>query len=290
MRCCTLHLFLALFLVTIAVGQADRANEPPPQSARNTAQDLAPEQKAKIELLAKLQKHFGKDLNSPGVELSLKEISRSRTDPTLIKYELYATGLPAESTYTLFQVPIDGSFVKTVEGVTLDKNGRALCGGNEAKCQGNSADDPIDLVVFAGIGEPKRFALLSEDKDHLKGFVSVIPFPNASSDNRCRLESIIGSPNGEVTYIQATGFEPNAELTMKSSRACCSDSITYVGDNRRFLAWNTPVREQLCSTCAARRYFNAGPHLSLHFKTVALHLVSTVGCDFPEARFLITSG
>ena len=218
MRCCTLHLFLALFLalflVTIAVGQADRANEPPPQSARNTAQDLTPEQKAKIEQLAKLQKHFGKDLNSPGVQLSLKEISRSRTDRTLIKYELYATGFPAESTYTLFQVPIDGSFVKTLEGVTLDKNGRALCGGNEARCQGNSADDPIDLVVFAGKGEPKRFALFSEDEDHLKGFVSVIPFPNASSDKGCRLESTIGSPNGEVTYIQATGFEPNTELTI----------------------------------------------------------------------------
>ncbi len=34
------------------------------------------------------------------------------------------------------------------------------------------------------------------------------------------------------------------------------------------------------------RYFNAGQHLSLHLKTVALDLVSTVRCDFPQATDL----
>src|SRR5260370_41895460 len=113
MRCCTLHLFLALFLVSIAVGQADRANEPPPQSARNTAQDLTPEQKARIEQLDKLQKHFGKDMNSPGVELSLKETSRSRSgDRTLVTYSLYGMGLGSSATYTLIQVQLDGTMAK----------------------------------------------------------------------------------------------------------------------------------------------------------------------------------
>ncbi len=41
--------------------------------------------------------------------------------------------------------------------------------------------------------------------------------------------------------------------------------------------------QQLCST---GRYFIAGQHLSLHLKTVALDLVSTVRCDFPQATDL----
>jgi hypothetical protein len=42
----------------------------------------------------------------------------------------------------------------------------------------------------------------------------VIPFPNAATDKGCKLESILGTPRGEVTYIQGSGFEPNEDLTV----------------------------------------------------------------------------
>jgi len=156
-------------------------------------------------------------MNSPGVELSLKEISRSQTpDRTLVKYGLYATGLPKSSTYTLFQVQIDGSIIKNLEGVTLDANGRAICAGRVDTCQGNGPNDPIDLIVFAGKAEPKRFALISDDEAHLKGFVAAVPFPNFTTDKGCRLESIIATPNGELTFIQGSGFQPNEELMIDS--------------------------------------------------------------------------
>src|SRR6267154_1664361 len=97
-------------------------------TARNTAQDLTPEQKARIEQLAKLQKHFGKDMNSPGVELSLKETSRSRSgDRTLVTYSLYGMGLGSSATYTLIQVQLDGTMAKIMEGVTLNVKGEAIC-------------------------------------------------------------------------------------------------------------------------------------------------------------------
>jgi len=93
MRCRTSYLFPVLLLVAIVVAQSDQAAGPPPSSARNTAQDLTPDVKSKVELLAKLQKHFGKDMNSPGVELSLKETNRSRSgDRTLVTYSLYGVG------------------------------------------------------------------------------------------------------------------------------------------------------------------------------------------------------
>jgi hypothetical protein len=192
-----LYLSPILLLVTIAVAQSDQPAESSPQFARNTAQDLTPEQRAKLQQLSKLQRDFGKKMNSPGVELSLKETNRSRDkDRTLVTYNLYATGMPSSTSYTLIQVQIDGSILKTMEGVTFNSKGEAICAGREGTCQGSGPDDGIDLVVYAGKGEPKRFGLVSSDAAHVKGFVSVVPFPNATSDNGCRLESVIGSPKG----------------------------------------------------------------------------------------------
>ncbi len=215
MRCFMSYAFPVLLLVAVAVGQSDQAAGPQSSSARNTAQDLTADQKSKVELLAKLQKHFGKDMNSPGVELSLKETNRSRSgDRTLVTYSLYGVGLSPDTTYTLIQVQLDGTTSKVMEGVTLNSKGEAICAGREGTCRGDGPNDPIDLVAYAGKGEPKRFGLISDDEEHVKGFVAVVPFPNAKSDKGCRLESIIGSPNGELTFIQGSGFEPNAELTI----------------------------------------------------------------------------
>ncbi|HKS75849.1 MAG TPA: hypothetical protein VJQ82_21735 [Terriglobales bacterium] len=188
-----------------------------PQSARNTAQDLTPEQRGRLEKLARLQKNFGKSMNSPGVDLALKEMSRSHgTDRTLVTYELHATGFPANSIFTLYQVQLDGSIIKNLEGVTIDSKGIAICAGKEGTCQGNGPNDPIDLIVFAGKAEPKRFALVSDDDAHLKAFAATVPFPSFTTDKNCKLESVIGTPKGELTFVQGTGFEPNEELIIDS--------------------------------------------------------------------------
>jgi hypothetical protein len=130
---CRQFVFPVLLLVAIAVAQSDQAAGPPSSSARNTAQDLTADQKSKVELLAKLQKHFGKDMNSPGVELSLKETDRSRSgDRTLVTYNLYGTGLSLDTTFTLIQVQLDGTMAKVMEGVTLNGKGEAICAGRKA--------------------------------------------------------------------------------------------------------------------------------------------------------------
>jgi hypothetical protein len=205
------------FLATIVVAQSDGRAIQTSQLAGNTAQDLTAEQKVKVDHLAKLQRDFGKKMNSPGVELSLKETTRSReSDRTLISFGLNATGLPSNTTFSLFQVQMDGTTRKLMEGVTFNAKGEAICAGRQDTCQGNGPDDPIDLVVYGGKAEPARFALVSNDEEHVKAFVGVVPFPNATTDRGCRLESVLGTPNGELTYIQGTGFEPNEELTIDS--------------------------------------------------------------------------
>jgi hypothetical protein len=198
-----------LTLSTIAVSQTVQKSAP-------TDQDLTAEQKAKVVRLANLERNFGKGMNTPGVVLFAKEVSRSRgADRTLVKYELRATGMPADKTYTLFQVQISGSLLKDLTGVTLDAEGRAICAGRQDTCHGSSPNSPIDLVLFAGWAEPKRLALVSDDGT-AKGFVEVIPFPNSTVDKGCSLESVLGSPKGEVTYVRGSGFDPGEELTVDS--------------------------------------------------------------------------
>ena len=202
-----------------AYPQAGAAQSNPAENsgAPNTFSGLSQDLKTKVEQLGNLQRDFGRGMNSPGVELSLKELGRTRaSDRTLVKYGLYATGLPEDKTYTLFQVQLDGSLIKNMEGVGLDGAGRAICPGRPGTCRGNGPNDPIDLIVFAGKSEPKRFALIAEDDSHLKSFVSVVPFPNEKKDKNCKLESIIGTPNGELMFVQASGFEPNADVDIDS--------------------------------------------------------------------------
>src|ERR1700733_9374158 len=122
-------------------------------------QDLTAEQQAAVVKLANLQKNFGKKMNSPGVDLSLTEINRWRaSDRTLVKYELHATGLPKDVTYALLRVQISGKVLKSLDGVTLDSEGRAICAGRKGTCSGASPNSPIDLVFFAGKAEPMRLS------------------------------------------------------------------------------------------------------------------------------------
>jgi len=207
-----------LLLIATAASQSDSGIVvKQPSGGPPNIQRLPPEQLAKIQKLANLQKNFGKNMNSPGVVLSLKEIDRTRTaDRTLVKYFLYANGLRKNTTYTIFQVQIDGSIIKTLDGVTLGVDGMSICAGRAGTCKGSGPDDPIALVFFAGKGEPKRLALVSDDEAHLKGGVAVIPFPNSTTHNGCRLESVLGTPNGELTFLQGSGFEPDSELLIDS--------------------------------------------------------------------------
>src|ERR1051326_3693648 len=202
---------LALLLSSVGTAQTILKSSP-------ADQDLTQDQMSRLTKLVNLQKSFGKKMNSPGVDLFLKEISRWRiSDRTLVKYELSAIGMSRDLTYTLFKIQVSGQILKQLDGVTLDSGGRAICAGRKGTCSGPNPNSPINLVFFAGKSEPIRLSLASTDESHpLRGFIQAIPFPNSVTDNGCKLESILGSPKGEVTYIQGSGFEPNEELRMDS--------------------------------------------------------------------------
>ena len=142
-----IHHFSVLLLSTLTAAQSVTVQKSAPSD-----QDLTSQAQAAVVRLSNLEKAISTaSMNSPGVELSLKEISRWRiVDRTLVKYELYAKGLPKNLTYTLVEIKISGKVVQSLDGVTLDADGKAICAGRAGTCSGKSPNSPIDLVFFAG--------------------------------------------------------------------------------------------------------------------------------------------
>lgn len=116
---------------------------------------------------------------------------------TFVKYELYATGFPTKSTYSLLKVQISGKVLKH-DGITIASDGRAIYAGRKGTCSVSEPNSPIDRAFFAGKAEPIRLALVSNDDPHVKGLIQAIPFPNSTTDKGCTLESIIGTPKERI--------------------------------------------------------------------------------------------
>jgi hypothetical protein len=156
---------------------------------------------------------WGPNLNSPGIELNLKEVSR---EGGKFVYSLYAHGLPRDHTYTMVQWPVTQShFSNALSGVTFDESGLAICQGKPGTCgEPAKPNDPIQLVVFPAKGEPFRFGIITTDDPKLRALVKVVPVPNVAEDKGCRLEAVLLMPHAELILLQATKFAPNARLTM----------------------------------------------------------------------------
>jgi hypothetical protein len=165
-----------------------------------------------VERLAEVQKNWGSKMNSPGAAITLKEIGRERMQQgTVVHYHLSASGMAGDQVYTLFTTSLGLSSTPALEGITFDRSGVAVCAGTPGTCTGEKPNDPIDLAVLAAKGEPKRFAVLSEDKES-KAFAYVVPFPILGKDRGCTAEAILLTAKAEAVLIRAAGFVPGTEV------------------------------------------------------------------------------
>jgi hypothetical protein len=199
-----------IFLVTalvLVVGFSAR-----PLFAQTDAEDDA-RSRENASRLANLQVRWGPPMNSPGAEIHLKQISE-RTDDghRAIVYRLFATGFPKGEGLALEEVSMDLEITPVMEGISLDDSGQAICSGKPGTC-GDTAkpDDPINFVVSAAKGEPKRFSLVSED-GMIKAFTYVVPFPISGKDAACSVEAILLSENADALLVRGSGFKPRAAV------------------------------------------------------------------------------
>lgn len=74
-------------------------------------------------------------------------------------------------------------------------------------------EDPINVKVFGGKGEPIEFALISDD-DQSRAFAQIVPFPWEETVGPCHLSLIETGPFYIGVLIKLTGFQSDEELTI----------------------------------------------------------------------------
>jgi len=168
--------------------------------------------------LAKSQAGWNSKINSAGVEVVVKEAERTATaQGTAVKYMFFLKGAPTDKLYNLIYWEIGGRPQTTLSGVTLDSSGRAICAGRPGTCgSADKPDDPIDLVMFAGKGEPKRFGLISDDQK-VRAVFTLVPFPIENLHQGCRLEALLMLPDAVGVLLQGSGFASGEEVQFLSN-------------------------------------------------------------------------
>jgi hypothetical protein len=156
---------------------------------------------------------WGEKYNSPGANLTYKEIGRTRIEGrTVITYNLFASGLPKNEHYVLCSLNV-GSEPQAVTDAYLNDEGKVV--NVLADPAHHVGEDPINVKAFGGKGEPIQFALISDD-DRLRVFAQVIPFPLEVSSGPCHLAAIETGPYYYGMFIGLTGFQPNENLAIET--------------------------------------------------------------------------
>jgi hypothetical protein len=147
--------------------------------------------------------------NSPGSTLTAKETGRTSVNGhTVVSYRLFASGLPKGPHFTLWAWNV-GSEPQAVADAFINPEGLIV------NVLGDSThkEDPIDVRTFAGRGEIKRFAIVSDDST-LQAFAEALPFPIEQTANGCRLSVEMSAPNYAGVVVRGSGFQPNESLTV----------------------------------------------------------------------------
>lgn len=156
---------------------------------------------------------WGEKFNSPGAKLIYKETQRQRVaGRTVVTYNVFESGLPQDKHYVLWIHNV-GSRPRSMASAYLNENGKVV--NVLADKQRQVAEDPIDLVLFGGKGEPFEIGLVSAD-GLLRVFAEIVPFPIEDTVGPCRLSVIEGAPYYESVTFKLTGLQPNEAMLIST--------------------------------------------------------------------------
>ena len=149
-------------------------------------------------------------LSSPGASIQAKELARA---DSLVKYNLYVSGLPTDQLYTLMTWPVGQSNpAPMMQGVSIGKSGLVMCAGRTPEQCGDPSqkDDPVDLVFNPAKGEPYRLALVAGE--HRVAIV-IVPDPITGTDKGCTLSVERLLRHFELAYFTGSGFPVNSDAS-----------------------------------------------------------------------------
>jgi hypothetical protein len=156
---------------------------------------------------------WGEKFNSNGATLVLKETDRGQYNgQTVITYNLFASGLPKDASYSLW-IRLVGQDPRQPVQAYINKDGKIV--NVLADPAHHIEEDQIDLKVLAGKGEPKRFALISDDGQY-RAFAEVVPFPIERQAGPCRISAIMLAAKYFAVEVVVTGLQPNEDVQIES--------------------------------------------------------------------------
>jgi hypothetical protein len=155
------------------------------------------------------QMEWGEKFNSNGTALILKEVGRNRASgQTVITYRLFASGLPRDGEYTLW-MRLVGSNPQAGADAFINKDGMVVSVLSDPAH--NVAEDPINVKVVAGRGEPKQFALIANDGRY-RVFGQVVPFPIEKTTGACSISATMMGQNYIGVLVVVTGLQSKEEF------------------------------------------------------------------------------
>ena len=202
--------------------------------------------------LASLQAHWGPQMTTPGLSLTMTEAGRTKgREGTQITYHLTGSGFAPADKLTLVRWPLDAQAKVLMGGIGFDAKGVAVCNdtpGAQALADaasnlnaapaptgsGNAQNaapgmtpppscattmkpgQPVEIEATAAAGEAIRVALVSSDRKRAAE-TSAIPFPLANEDRGCKLQVILSVKDGGLVLVDGGGFPPNTALRLVAS-------------------------------------------------------------------------
>jgi hypothetical protein len=152
---------------------------------------------------------WGEEFNSNGATAVLREAGRSRASgQTVVTYNLLVSGLPKDVQYTIWMRLVGGN-PQAVADAFINKDGLVV--STRPESAHNVAEDPVNLKVVAGSGEPKQFAVIAND-GHYRVFGYVVPFPIEKIGGRCSISATMAGPNYSGVSIVVTGLQSKEEF------------------------------------------------------------------------------
>jgi hypothetical protein len=158
---------------------------------------------------APTEDQWGERFNTQGAKLAYKELGRTFVSGrTVVTYNLFASGLSKRQHSVLWVLNVGGKPQPTADAY-VNEEGKVV--NVLADPQRRVPEDPINVKVFGGKGEPIQFALISDD-DRFRVFAQIVPFPIEVTSGPCRLSAIQTAPYYLGMFIRVTGLQPNEDL------------------------------------------------------------------------------
>jgi len=161
-------------------------------------------------------------LNPQGLHLRFAQFDKRKTaNDNAVVYRAYASGAPTGQRYSLVSWTVGEPLQSVVAEVWLNERGLLMCSkptSEQQNADSVSEHDEINLVIQAGKGEPKRFALVSEDQKLLVPG-TLVPYPIEAKDKACSVQALLASPHGEAFLLQGSGFPRQTTVNVESISA-----------------------------------------------------------------------